>query len=622
PAKILFIIIVHGRDFRQFKRLLTAIYNKNHYYYIHTDKRSEYLCNKIRDFIDTRKERNIAVTSWNLEPMWGSSSFLDVLLRCMKDVLLLERFSEWKWDFYVNLSGSDYPIKKIDQFTAYLSLRKGKNFISSMSISTAEFVKRQGLNFLFYECDNRMWRIGKRSIPSHLHFYGGSDWIILSYQFCSYLVTSSDPFINDIILFYKYALLPAESFFHVVLRNSEFCGTIVYDNLRLINWKTNLSCHCQYRKIVDWCGCSPSNYRRSDISRIDTSKAVFFARKFEPLVNQEILNMIDELLLGKKLRQPNRYHYWQNLCHASEFIAGKCSRYKFYIESCMRLARSNMTSLLKKKIDRSLEFAELVLINQNDTFAGMLVSFLISTNLILEVWMKKRQLAWAMPLSKGAERLYDMQVGSNLDKKEQIFRNYGILSANDELTVFQRWRLGPKFHCNLTWVKPDGEIADHRFLAIESNWRFSYFKAEILKPVIPGRWKVYLSINNIIFSELQFILFPVDSRLIRGLQTSSALGNDYLAELPRLGEANSNVMYTSNRLNYDNIYSNKKWIDSLVSESWETYKFCVGVKDRDVNNASLKLIAGTGITNCEDSEWSSFIKDHKTEFRSNVVAID
>lgn len=329
----------------------------------------------------------------------------------MRDVIILKQFSNWKWDFYINLSGSDYPIKTIDQLTAYLSLRRKKNFVSTMTITSTEFIKRQGLNYLFYECDGHMWRIGKRNITSYLQFYGGSDWVVLSYQFCKYLVTSTDPFIANINLFYKYTLLPAESFFHVVLRNSKFCDTIIYNNLRLINWKADLSCHCQHRKIVDWCGCSPSNYRRSDLSKINIIQDVFFARKFESLVNQEILNLIDERILGKKLNELNRNYYWQSICSSSELFTGKCDRYKLYIESCMRLARNNnMTSSYKRQTVDLLSFVELYVINKEDLFAGMLLSFFISTNVVVEVWMQKLQLAWTMPLTKGAERLYDLQV--------------------------------------------------------------------------------------------------------------------------------------------------------------------------------------------------------------------
>lgn len=38
PVRVAFVLMVHGRAVRQLKRLLKAIYHKDHYYYIHVDK--------------------------------------------------------------------------------------------------------------------------------------------------------------------------------------------------------------------------------------------------------------------------------------------------------------------------------------------------------------------------------------------------------------------------------------------------------------------------------------------------------------------------------------------------------------------------------------------------------
>ena len=41
PVRIVFMLTVHGRAFRQVKRLLKSIYHRNHYYYFHVDLVSE-----------------------------------------------------------------------------------------------------------------------------------------------------------------------------------------------------------------------------------------------------------------------------------------------------------------------------------------------------------------------------------------------------------------------------------------------------------------------------------------------------------------------------------------------------------------------------------------------------
>ena len=51
---------------------------------------------------------NVAVTSWRMATIWGGSSLLQMLLRALDDLVKKE---DWKWDFFINLSASDYPIK-------------------------------------------------------------------------------------------------------------------------------------------------------------------------------------------------------------------------------------------------------------------------------------------------------------------------------------------------------------------------------------------------------------------------------------------------------------------------------------------------------------------------------
>lgn len=44
PVRVAFVLMVHGRAVRQLKRLIKAIYHRDHYYYIHVDKVSVAAC--------------------------------------------------------------------------------------------------------------------------------------------------------------------------------------------------------------------------------------------------------------------------------------------------------------------------------------------------------------------------------------------------------------------------------------------------------------------------------------------------------------------------------------------------------------------------------------------------
>ena len=70
-------------------------------------QRSEYLYREIeRTFTDYP---NVFIPKWQMTTIWGGSSLLQMLLRSLEDIEY--KLSHWKWDFFINLSESDYPLK-------------------------------------------------------------------------------------------------------------------------------------------------------------------------------------------------------------------------------------------------------------------------------------------------------------------------------------------------------------------------------------------------------------------------------------------------------------------------------------------------------------------------------
>ena len=47
---------------------------------------------------------------------------------------------------------------------------------------------------------------------------------------------------------------------------------MVDNNLRITNWNRKLGCKCQYKHIVDWCGCSPNDFKPQDFHRFQVSR--------------------------------------------------------------------------------------------------------------------------------------------------------------------------------------------------------------------------------------------------------------------------------------------------------------------------------------------------------------
>lgn len=77
-----------------------------------------------------------------------------------------------------------------------------------------------------------------------------------------------------------------------MLENSAHCETMVDNNLRLTNWNRKLGCKCQYKHIVDWCGCSPNDFKPSDLPRFQVS---CFLANWQKILETEP-NCADQLL--------------------------------------------------------------------------------------------------------------------------------------------------------------------------------------------------------------------------------------------------------------------------------------------------------------------------------------
>lgn len=46
---------------------------------------------------------------------------LKMKLKVMEDLIKKKKSGEWDWDYVINLSESDFPVKSVHEFTIYLS---------------------------------------------------------------------------------------------------------------------------------------------------------------------------------------------------------------------------------------------------------------------------------------------------------------------------------------------------------------------------------------------------------------------------------------------------------------------------------------------------------------------
>ena len=119
---IAYFILVH-RYPSQFKRLFKAIYHPSNHYLIHVDKRSGVeLQTEIKNFLASYPNASMLKSE---NALWGGFSLVDAELRGIRELLRMGL----KWEFFINLSAQDFPLKSQRSIMEFLGLNKGKDFM-------------------------------------------------------------------------------------------------------------------------------------------------------------------------------------------------------------------------------------------------------------------------------------------------------------------------------------------------------------------------------------------------------------------------------------------------------------------------------------------------------------
>ncbi|XP_053708517.1 xylosyltransferase 2 [Synchiropus splendidus] len=622
PVRVAFVLMVHGRAVRQLKRLIKAIYHRDHYYYIHVDKRSGYMHREVLQI--TQQYPNVRATPWRMVTIWGGASLLKAYLHSMQDLLSM---LDWKWDFFINLSATDFPTRTNDELVAFLSQNRDKNFLKSHGRENARFIKKQGLDRLFHECDNHMWRLGERSIPGGLEVSGGSDWFALTHRFVEYVVNSQDALVSGLKQFYSYALLPAESFFHTVLGNSHMCDSLVDNNLRVTNWNRKLGCKCQYKHIVDWCGCSPNDFKPQDLIRIQQlSRPTFFARKFESTVNQEAIDILDTHLYGQYAPGTAAIKaYWENQYDVSDGVSSLSdvafTAYTSLVRLCLKSHLTASGSADSCRFEPVGDLRSVHLYFYDDHFQGYLLRQQMQAK-----GSKVRETVemWAVPQAtlvletnlKEFERLKNLEISTEWDPKERIFRNFGgIIGPLDEPLAVQKWARGPNLTFTVVWIDPAFVVAASYDITLDLDTEYTQYKPPLQRPLRPGTWTVRVLKQWRRVAEVHFLVVPLTVRNKEPLRSdedswlhSGPPGNLYLDQsLQQLSSVlnlppQEGAMQEAQRQARLVGPALDAWVDRSMGAFWAIGEVCV-----------TQTSPCTALPLCSKTSWSSLSPDPKSE---------
>lgn len=193
------------------------------------------------------------------------------------------------WDWFINLSASDYPLVTQDDLLHVLStIPRELNFIEHTSdIGWKEFQRARPViidpGLYSSEKSDVFWVPEKRGLPTAFKLYTGSAWMMLSRPFVEYCLWGWDNLPRTVLMYYANVLSSPEGYFHTVICNvEEFKNTTVNHDLHFISWDNPPKQHPHFLTVEDY-------------ERMVNSNAPF-ARKFGR--KEAVMDKIDSELLG------------------------------------------------------------------------------------------------------------------------------------------------------------------------------------------------------------------------------------------------------------------------------------------------------------------------------------
>jgi hypothetical protein len=263
--RLAYFIMVHDNP-SQFRWLWRAIHQPEDIFAIHIDAKTS--AEDTQRFHETINGPPNFIMLPRIEIHWGGWNLAKIEIDAIRCLL---EFGG-KWDYFINLSGYDYPLRCRAEIAAYLREWSGLNFINSRPIDDYSKSVRTRTEWVFRVDGGQVVKTNT-PLPRPKHFelgWKGSNWHMLSRNFCDWLVSSE--LLEEICDHLQHTFIPDEFLMQTVIMNSTFRETRA-DNMRKVIWP------------------GPKFLRMEDEKELLCSQD-FFARKFDAKVDERILRVL------------------------------------------------------------------------------------------------------------------------------------------------------------------------------------------------------------------------------------------------------------------------------------------------------------------------------------------
>lgn len=291
PVKFAYLISASNGDVTRLIRLLMALYHPNNKYLLHLDRDAlpeehVHLSHFVANQSTFSQYGNVQIVEKPNLVTYRGPTMLATTLHAMS---LLLRSS--KWDWFINLSASDYPlVTQDDLIIAFSNLPRNLSFVqhsSNLGWKVKKRAKPLIIDPALYSQNKSelIWATEQRNPPSAFRLFTGSAWVILSRPFAEYCIIAYDNLPRTLLLYLTNFISSPEFYFQTVICNSkQFKNTAVNHDLHYIMWDNPPK---QHPKILDI-----KDYRRMILS------SRLFARKFKK--DDPVLDKIDREILKRR----------------------------------------------------------------------------------------------------------------------------------------------------------------------------------------------------------------------------------------------------------------------------------------------------------------------------------
>lgn len=283
PVKLGFLILAHANA-EAVAQLLEGVYRKQHFYVVHVDYRAD----SVRDHLVERAEElrgdldNIHVLpkSRSFIASWGSYDIVRAEIEGYEELLRMG-----VWEFLINLSGADLPLRDVDDISAMLAAYRGYNFMRQNGNWNDRSGKATDYT-VWYGCGGHVYNISKRGQrPSWSDMHSASQWAVLNRDYLDYVLNPAkrDEKLNNLQFYAMTCIIPDESFLISMMKISPFRNTFIHSNMHHLKAfaRRDDKGFCRHTDDIDFCGQGPGTIVAADANNLHLmAHNFFFSRKY------------------------------------------------------------------------------------------------------------------------------------------------------------------------------------------------------------------------------------------------------------------------------------------------------------------------------------------------------